>query len=300
MSLVVVGSIALDSVETPHGKVKEALGGSAVYFSYAASFFTPVRLVGVVGRDFPRKFIRLLQKRPIDMAGLHVADGKTFRWSGAYKGDMNQAETRWTKLNVFGTFEPRIPDQFRDSRFVFLANGSPVLQRRVLEQMKRPRFSVADTMNLWIETERRALLKLLSMVDAVVLNDAEARMLTGEANLVAAGRKIQKLGPRCAVIKKGEHGSMLVWDGTVFVMPAYPLERVNDPTGAGDSFAGGMMGYLAGTGRVSRSTLKKAILHGTICASFNVEDFSLNRFRRLSRAEISRRCREFVSAMKIT
>jgi len=300
MSLVVVGSIALDTVETPHGKLENGLGGSAVYFSYAASFFTRVRLVGVVGQDFPKKFVTAIEKRNVDTAGLEVVDGKTFRWSGAYEGAMNEAETKSVELNVFGDFQPKIPESFRDSDFVFLANGSPVTQRHVLEQMKKPKFAVADTMNLWIENTRKELLKLLKIVDGIVLNDGEARMLTGEANLVTAAKKIQKMGPQIVVVKKGEHGAMLVSKDQVFVLPAYPVEKVKDPTGAGDSFAGGMMGFLARQGRVTGGILKKALAYGTVCASFNVEDFSLRMFQKISKRDIDRRVRRFLSMMRVT
>lgn len=300
MSLLVVGSVALDTVETPHGKVEAALGGSAVYFSYAASFFTHVRLVGVVGKDFPKRYIAGIRKRDIDTGGLQVVDGKTFRWSGSYKGAMNEAETKWVKLNVFGDFQPNIPESFRDTEFVFLANGSPVTQRHVLEQMRKRRFAVADTMNLWIERTRDALLDLLKVVDGIVLNDGEARMLTGRSNLIAAAKAIQRMGPRVVVVKKGEHGAMLVTKDFSYVLPAYPTERVKDPTGAGDSFAGGMMGFLAREGTVTKAGLKKALVYGTVCASFNVEDFSLRRFQEIEKADIDRRVREFISMMRVT
>ncbi|MEW6354719.1 MAG: PfkB family carbohydrate kinase [Planctomycetota bacterium] len=298
-SLLVVGSVALDTVETPHGKLEGGLGGSAVYFSYAASFFTRVRLVGVVGRDFPKKFVDLIKGRNVDAAGLQIVDGKTFRWSGAYEGAMSQAETKRVELNVFGDFQPEIPESFRDSEFVFLANGSPVTQKHVLEQMTNPKFAVADTMNLWIETTRDALLDLLKVVDGIVLNDGEARMLTGEPNLLRAARRIQALGPRLVVVKKGEHGAMLVSEDMVLALPAYPVETVKDPTGAGDSFAGGMMGYLAERGQVSDGSLKKALAYGTMCASFNVEDFSLNRFQQIERRDIDERLDEYLSMLRI-
>jgi len=290
MSLLVVGSVAIDSVGTPYGTAPDALGGSAVYFSYAASFFHPVRLVGVVGEDFPDEFLDVIGNRDIDIAGLERASGKTFRWSGRYVGDMNAAETLATELNVFGSFEPKIPESFRDTEFVFLANGGPDTQRAALEQMTSPKFVVADTMNLWIAETRDALLGLLTMVHGLVLNDGEARQLTDEANLIAAGRKlIETIGLQFVIIKKGEHGCLLFSESSVFALPAFPCERVKDPTGAGDSFAGGLMGYLASTGEPSEANLRAGIAYGTVLASFNVEDFSLNRFQQISRTEIDQR-----------
>ena len=242
MALLVVGSVAFDCVETPHGKVNNAMGGSASYFAYAASFFTPVRLVGVVGKDFPEKYKRVLRKHNIDMTGLQVADGKTFRWIGVYDKTMNERTTRSVELNVFKDFDAKIPEGCRDTEYVFLANGSPVMQKRVVDQMKSMKFAVADTMNHWIRDERRELLELLRHVDGIVVNDEEARLLTGLTNLVAAGRAIRKMGPRIVIVKKGEHGALMLGDGFFFAAPAYPLETVKDPTGAGDSFGGGMMG----------------------------------------------------------
>ncbi|NOZ22864.1 MAG: sugar kinase [Planctomycetes bacterium] len=298
-SLLVVGSVALDTVETPYGRLEDGLGGSAVYFSYAASFFTRVRLVGVVGQDFPQEFVDLIGSRDVDTAGLQIVDGKTFRWSGAYEGAMNEAETKKVELNVFGDFQPEIPEAFRDSEFVFLANGSPVTQKHVVDQMTNRKFAVADTMNLWIENTRDELLELLKVVDGIVLNDGEARMLTEEANLVQAAKSIQGMGPRLVVIKKGEHGAMLVSDEALFVLPAYPVETVKDPTGAGDSFAGGMMGYLAEQEEVTEGTLKKALAYGTMCASFNVEDFSLNRFQQIGRQDIDGRLEQYLSMLRV-
>ena len=290
MSLLVVGSVAIDSVETPYGAAPEALGGSAVYFSYAASFFHPVRLVGVVGEDFPDEFLEIIQSRDIDLAGLERAKGKTFRWSGRYVGDMNAAETLATELNVFGAFEPKIPDSFRDSEFVFLANGGPDTQRAALEQMHSPKFVVADTMNLWIEQTRDALLDLLREVHGLVLNDGEARQLTHEANLIVAGhRLIDTAGLEFVIIKKGEHGCLLFSKDSIFVLPAFPCENVKDPTGAGDSFAGGLMGHLAATGDPSEANVRMGIAYGTVLASFNVEDFSLRRFQQITRADIDAR-----------
>lgn len=290
MSLLVVGSIALDSVETPFGVVDDALGGSATYFSYAASYFTPVRLVGVVGEDFPNEHRTMLEERGIDTSGLVIEkDGATFRWRGKYEGDMNMAETLEVHLNVLGTFNPDLPQSFVETPFVFLANGSPDMQRKVLHQAKSRKLAVADTMNFWIETQRDPLYALLREVDGLVLNDGEARLLTDEVNLVRAGRKVLELGPRFVIIKKGEHGALFLSRDQSFVMPAYPLADVIDPTGAGDSFAGGFMGYLASTGRTDPDALKTAMAYGTVVASFNVEDFSLRRMQRTERAEIDRR-----------
>jgi sugar/nucleoside kinase (ribokinase family) len=293
MALLVVGSVGLDSVETPHGKVEEVLGGSAVYFSWAAHFFTPVRLVGVVGTDFPKHFRELLSKRAIDTAGLREQEGKTFRWKGRYQGTMHSATTLSVELNVFGQFEPRVPDTFRDSRFVFLANGLPSLQQQVLEQMKGPEFVAADTMNHWITEKRGELLEVLKRIDALILNDEEARQLTGHSNLIKAAKSLQSMGPRYTIIKKGEHGAILVTLKGFFLMPGYPTEHVKDPTGAGDSFAGGIMGYLARSGAVTEGSLKQAIVYGTIIASFNVEDFSIQQLQRITMADIEGRKREF-------
>ena len=298
MSLLVVGSIALDSVETPHGTVDDALGGSATYFSYAASYFTPVRLVGVVGEDFPAEHRATLEGRKIDASGLIVEPGgKTFRWRGKYQGDMNSAETLEVHLNVLGTFDPELSPAFAETPFVFLANGSPIMQLKVLRQAKQRKLVVADTMNLWIEIQRPELLALLKEVDGLVLNDGEARLLTGEVNLVKAGRQVLKLGPKFVIIKKGEHGAMFLGPDEAFVMPAYPLEDVVDPTGAGDSFAGGFMGYLAAQGHFDPKHLKKAMAYGTVVASFNVQDFSLRRFLRTDRAEIDRRLQAYREMM---
>lgn len=293
MSLIVVGSIAFDSVETPTGRADNVLGGSATYFSYAASYFTPVRLVGVVGNDFPPAYRDILQERHVDMSGLVTATGKTFRWRGRYEKDMNTRETLEVDLNVFGAFDPVLPPAFKDSRYVFLANGSPAVQMKVLEQVAAPKLVVADTMNLWIETARDDLDRLCSRIDGLVLNDEEARMLTEEENLVTAGRRVLAMGPKFVVIKKGEHGSMLITPSEIIVLPAYPTERVVDPTGAGDSFAGGMMGYLSTQDVFDEPRLRRAMAYGTVVASFNVEDFSLNRMQQIERAEIDLRFKHY-------
>lgn len=290
MPLLVVGSVALDSVETPFGVAQDALGGSATYFSYAASFFTPVRLVGVVGEDFPSEHRDLLAGRGVDTAGLIVQPGgKTFRWRGKYEGDMNMAETLEVHLNVLGTFDPDLSADFRATPFIFLANGGPTMQLKTLRQSDARKLIVADTMNFWIETQRDELYALLKEVDGLVLNDGEARLLTDEVNLVRAGRKVLGMGPKFVIIKKGEHGAMFLSESGSYVMPAYPLADVVDPTGAGDSFAGGFMGYLASTGRTDPEALKTAMAYGTVVASFNVEDFSLGRFRSISRQDIDSR-----------
>ena len=294
MPLLVVGSVALDSVETPHGKAEEVLGGSATYFSYAASYFTSVRLVGVVGEDFPDAYRELLTKRGIDTSGLVVQPGgKTFRWRGRYKPDMNERETLEVHLNVFGEFDPVLPDSFRKCPFVFLANGSPVLQNKVLQQVPGATLVVADTMDLWIETERDAFEDLLGKIDGLVMNDQEAKMLAETENLVIAGHAIQEMGPRFVVIKKGEHGAMFFSEDETYVLPAYPTPDVIDPTGAGDSFAGGMMGYLASNGNADPATLKQSMAYGVVTASFNVEDFSLKRLEQIEREDIEDRMQEY-------
>ena len=293
-SLLVTGSIGIDCVQTPHGQVEDALGGSAVYFALAASAQGPVRLVGVAGEDFPERFTAMLSDRPIDLAGLERRKGsKTFRWRGQYAGAMNEATTLATDLNVLAEKGPTIPAGFRDSRYVFLANTHPTLQRELLSQLAGPELVVCDTMNLWIRTEREELLLTLGMVDGVVLNDAEARMLTGIDNLVGAGQKILTYGPEFVVIKKGEHGVMLVGREGIFVLPAMPMYDVVDPTGAGDSFAGGMMGYLAGQNRVDTMALRTAMAWGTVTASFTIQDFSVGRLLNLGRAAIMARLAEY-------
>jgi sugar/nucleoside kinase (ribokinase family) len=298
MSLLVVGSVALDSVETPHGVVQDALGGSATFFSYAASYFTPVRLVGVVGEDFPPAHREMLEARKVDTSGLMIEKGgATFRWRGKYEGDMSTAETLEVHLNVLGTFDPDLSPKFAETPFVFLANGSPSMQRKVLSQAKKRQLVVADTMNFWIETQRNELYALLREVDGLFLNDGEARMLTDEVNLVRAGWKVLDLGPKFVIIKKGEHGALFLSAAESFVMPAFPLADVVDPTGAGDSFAGGFMGSLAAEGKTDAAALKRAMAYGTVVASFNVEDFSLRRFQRTDRGEIDRRLETYRTMM---
>jgi sugar/nucleoside kinase (ribokinase family) len=298
--LLVVGSVALDSVRTPFGKVDEILGGSATFFSYAASFFTRVRLVAVVGADFPRAHLDLLARRGVDLAGLQVADGATFRWVGEYGYDLNEAKTLDTRLGVFADFRPDLPAAFRSTPFIFLANIDPELQLDVLRQMRaRPRLVALDTMNFWINGKREALGRVLAEVDVVTINDAEARQLAGEPNLVKAARAIAALGPRTVVVKRGEYGALLLADGAFFVVPAYPLEAVFDPTGAGDTFAGGFMGYLAAQDRVDGPTMRRAMVYGSVMASFAVEDFSLDRLVRLTPAEIGARYAAFQDLMRL-
>lgn len=294
MSLLVVGSVALDSVQTPTHSRERILGGSATFFSYSASFFTPVRLVGVVGDDFPDEHVALLRGRSIDTAGLHVVPGgKTFFWKGKYQPNMNDRETLEVQLNVFGDFRPKLPEAFRRSDFLFLANGSPVTQMSVLEQAIGPRLVVADTMDLWIREQHGDLMTLLKQIDGLVMNDSEAKLLTGDENLVAAGHKILKLGPRFVVIKKGEHGAMFFSAHETYVLPAYPTQQVIDPTGAGDSFAGGMMGYLASRGNFEPKTLKEAMAYGILVASYTVEDFSLDRLQNISRSDLDQRLEQY-------
>jgi sugar/nucleoside kinase (ribokinase family) len=289
-SLIVVGSVAFDSIETPSGGVDEALGGSATYFSYASSFFTRPRLVGVVGEDFPDEHRQLFSSRNIDASGLQTeAGGKTFRWKGRYHHDMNTRDTLEVHLNVFGSFNPVLPEKFRDSSHVFLANGSPVIQARVLDQVKNPTLVLADTMDLWISTMHDELMALLPRLDGLFLNDSEALLLTEESNMIKAGQAIRKLGPKFVIIKKGEHGAMLFSDDGVFVVPAFPTSQVVDPTGAGDSFAGGLMGYLCSDDSPPPGRLRRAMAYGTIVASFTVEDFGLNRLKRTERNDIDQR-----------
>jgi sugar/nucleoside kinase (ribokinase family) len=299
MSLLVVGSIALDSVETPTAKRDDVLGGSAVYFSYAASYFTPVSLVGVVGDDWPRTHTELLKSRNVDVAGLKTVDGaKTFRWKGKYKPNMNDRETLEVHLNVFGDFDPVVPGAFRSSKYVFLANGSPRVQMKVLQQVPRPQLTIADTMDLWIREEHDELLELLRKVDGLVLNDSEAKLLTNQENVIVAGREILKLGPKFVVIKKGEHGAMYLSKDHTYVLPAFPTSNVVDPTGAGDSFAGGMMGYLASNGDHSPKAMKTSMAYGILVGSFNVEDFSLERMQTIERHDIEQRLKEYVGMLE--
>jgi sugar/nucleoside kinase (ribokinase family) len=293
MSLLVVGSVAFDSVKTPFGEADDVLGGSGTYFSTSASYFTDVMLVAVVGEDFPDKHINFLKMRDIDVRGVERAPGKTFRWKGEYGFALNEANTLDTQLNVFESFRPKIPEEYRNADVVFLANIDPDLQREVLSQVESPKLVAADTMNFWIEGKKDSLLETLKLVDVLLINDGEARQLTGEHNLVKAARKIFGYGPSTLVIKRGEYGVLLFHGNSVFSAPAFPLEDVFDPTGAGDTFAGGFMGYITSTKDFTESVVRRATVMGSVMASFNVEDFSLNRIRELDYKEIEGRYREF-------
>ena len=299
MSLLVLGSIALDTVKTPIEERADLLGGSASYAAVAASFFSPVNLVGIVGEDFPKEHIEFFKARDIDLAGLQVVPGKTFRWSGEYMWDMNQRETRSVELNVFENFTPDLPEAYKSARMVLLGNIAPALQHHVLDQLTRPHFVIADTMDLWINIAKEELVRLIAMVDMLILNDGEARELTGETSLIKAGRRIREMGPSAVAIKKGEHGCLLFGDGQFFSCPAYPLEDIHDPTGAGDCFAGGLAGYLASRHlsdadlsekkEIPFEYLRQAVVEGSVIASFNVESFSMDRLRAVSKADIAER-----------
>ncbi len=293
MTLLVVGSMAFDSVKTPFGQVEEVLGGSALYFSLSAGFFNDVSLVAVVGEDFPESEITFLNSRNVDTRGLQRMAGKTFRWKGEYTYELNEAHTLATHLNVFESFSPEIPEPYRNADYVFLGNIDPELQLRVLQQVNRPKLVGLDTMNFWIELKRERLVEVLKHVHILTINDGEARQLTGEVNLVKAAREILTHGPRTLIIKRGEYGVLMFNGSDIFAAPAYPLETVFDPTGAGDSFAGGLMGYLSNVGNLCDDTLRRAIVFGSVMASYNVEDFSMNRLRNLSYPEIEKRFKLF-------
>ncbi|MCM8760647.1 MAG: PfkB family carbohydrate kinase [Candidatus Omnitrophica bacterium] len=293
MSILVIGSVALDTVKTPFGKKEEILGGSATFFSLAASFFDKVDIVAVVGEDFPKRYLTMFKKRGIGIDGLTVAKGKTFRWEGRYDYDLNTAHTIATHLNVFSNFNPQILKKLRNPDFLFLANIDPDLQYSVLKQVKRPKVVACDSMNYWIETKRRSLEKLLDKIDIMLLNDAEARQLSGESNLLKAAQLIISFGPKAVIIKRGEYGVLYFSKNTHFIAPAYLLETVYDPTGAGDTFAGGMMGYLARSRILSESNIRKSIIYGSIMASFAVEDFSVNRLLEISRKDLEDRFSAF-------
>lgn len=291
--MLVVGSVALDSIETPSGKAEGVLGGSAVYFSVAASYFTRVGMVAVIGRDFPEAHLSFLRERGIDLRGLARESGLTFHWKGRYGSDLNAAETLETQLNVFETFRPRIPAEYKEVDLVFLANIDPELQLAVLEQVRRPRLTICDTMNFWIEGKGSALRETIKHVDILIINEGEARLLSQQSNLIRAYHAIAALGPRTLVIKKGSHGAVLFTPSSIFSAPAYLLETVTDPTGAGDCFAGGFAGFLAEAQHVSEGELRRAVIYGSVLASFNVEGFSLDRLRTLSREEIEDRFHAF-------
>ena len=289
MSVLVVGTTALDSIKTPKAENPRLLGGSASHAAVAASFFAPVKLVGIVGKDFPKKYIELYRRHKIDLAGLQMAEGKTFHWSGEYEVNMNNRRTLTTELGVIETFTPHLPEAYKSSPYVLLANIAPALQHHVLDQMRKPKFVVADTMDLWLNIALPDLLKLVKRVDAFVLNDSEARMLTDDDNTVRSLKKIHKLGPKYVIIKKGEHGSILSGPNGFFVAPAFPLDKVVDPTGAGDSFVGGLLGYLASKGGDVEKHLRRAIIHGSATASFCCEGFGLSRTTKTVAKDIAER-----------
>ncbi len=295
MSVLVVGSFALDTVETPFGKAVDAIGGSGMYIATAASYFTaPIRAVGVVGGDFPEEGIEFLEQRNVDLEGLEVVKaGKTFRWAARYHYDLNVRDTLLTELNVFETFEPTIPASYRRSRWVCLGNIDPRQQRNVLDQIEKPRIVIGDTMNYWIERKNGELRETLKLIDILIVNDSEARLLSNEPNLVKAGRIIRGMGPRIVIVKKGEHGAVLLTEETVFSAPAYPMENIFDPTGAGDSFAGGFVGWLARTDDLSEENLKRAVIYGSALASFCVEKFGVAGLADLSYLQIQDRFRAF-------
>lgn len=294
MSVLIVGSTALDSIKTPKASNPRLLGGSASHAAVAASFFTDVNLVGVVGDDFPRKYTALYKRHGLDLTGLQVKPGKTFHWAGEYEVNMNRRRTLATELGVFETFTPHLPDGYRSSQFVLLANIAPALQHHVLDQMQKPKFVAADTMDLWLNIALKDLLALLKRVDLFVLNDSEAHQLTEEDNVIAALPKLHRLGPKFVIIKKGEHGAILSGPGGLFIAPAYPLKKVVDPTGAGDSFVGGLMGYLAGSKGPIETNLRRAIIYGSVTASFCCEGFGLSRTTRTTRADIEKRVKELL------
>jgi sugar/nucleoside kinase (ribokinase family) len=295
MSVLIVGSIAIDNIKTQLEEHRELLGGSASYASVSASFFSPVNLVGIVGSDFPNEHIQLFKSRAVDLAGLQIVDGKTFRWSGEYEWDMNLRKTLSVELNVFETFSPKLPESYKRTPIVLLGNISPSLQKHVLEQVEAPKFVIADTMDLWITTTRNELLDLLKTIDLLVLNDSEARQLTKETSLVKAAHDILRLGPRYVAIKKGEHGCLLLNKDRFFSCGAFPLEDIHDPTGAGDTFAGGFAGYLASLNKETFDfdDLKKAVVYGSLLASFCVEAFSLDRLKQLTKRELDDRYQFF-------
>jgi sugar/nucleoside kinase (ribokinase family) len=289
VEVVISGTVALDSIRTPFGEVKEVLGGSAVYSSVAAREFAGSGIVSVIGKDFPKKYLNFLRTMGIDTAGIEVKKGDTFRWMGYYEYDMNQAHTLDTRLNVLTAFDPTLPDAYRQAKFLFLANTDPEVQMKVYKQMKNPRLVMMDTMNFWIENKKEALTRMLEKVDVAVLNDAEARQYWDTPNLVQAGRSFLEMGLKAVIIKKGEHGALMFTDGACFSAPAYPLEKLVDPTGAGDSFAGGFIGWLARTDDLSPRNMRKAVIFGSAIASFNAEDFSLNKLKKITRDDIFHR-----------
>jgi len=300
IKLCVAGTVAYDSIETPFGKAENVLGGSALHFTNAASFFTDVGIVATVGHDFDMDEISFLKERNVDLTGIEVDHGKTFRWEGKYGYDLNQAITLKTELNVIETFRPKVPEDYRNAEFLFLANIDPELQLHVIGQVKKPEALVLDTMNFWIENRFDALMDVIRRVDMLVINEAELREITKEHNLLKGARKLIEMGPTCVVAKRGEYGVFMMSRDEVFLAPAFPLEDVFDPTGAGDTFAGGFMGYLANVGEATAETVKQAIIMGTVMASFNVEDFSINRIKRLTMQEIKERYHALKGCMQFT
>lgn len=294
MSILVVGTVAFDSIETPQGSVERVLGGSASYFALAASFFSPVKIVGVIGQDFPEEYLKLFSQRGVDLEGLRREKGATFHWRGRYHEDLNVRDTVELHLNVLSGFSPRLPESYRDAEYVFLGNIDPGMQMEVLNQLKRARLVACDTMDHWIQGSGAEVRKVLGKVEMLLINDSEARLLSGEHNIVRAARSILKMGPRVVLIKRGEYGVLQFSDSSIFATPAYPLEEVFDPTGAGDSFAGGFLGHLARSRDHSQGELRRAIVYGSVVASFTVEDFGLKRLTTLSLAEIEERYGRFI------
>jgi len=293
MSIVVVGTVAFDSIETPHGSAERVLGGSAAYFAMAARFFSQVQLVGVIGEDFPPDYLEIFSQRGVDLTGLERCRGKTFSWRGRYHEDLNVRDTVELQLNVLSNFQPRLPESYRDAPYVFLGNIDPAMQIEVLNQLRQAKLVACDTMDHWIQGSAAELRKVLARIRILVINDSEARLLSGEHNIVRAARSILKMGPEIVLIKRGEYGVLEFSDSSIFATPAYPLEEVFDPTGAGDSFAGGFMGHLARTGDLSPGGFRRAIVYGSVVASFAVEDFGLKRLTALSLAEIQERYERF-------
>lgn len=299
MSLLVVGSVALDSIYTPFGQTADALGGSAVYFAVAASLLSPVRVVGVVGSDYPMKELEALARRGIDWSGVEHAEGESFRWKGKYSYDLQSRETLETRLGVFASFEPKLPPAWQDAKYVFLGNIDPVLQLNVLSQIKAPRLVVCDTMNYWIQSKKADLMALMEQVDMLLVNDGEARELSGDWNIHRAGKWILAHGPKRVVIKQGEHGALLIEPDRTFYVPAYPLEEVFDPTGAGDAFAGGFMGFLARVDSTESAALRRAMVYGAVMGSFAVEGFGIRGFEKVDQAEVQRRVEAFVDLTSV-
>jgi len=299
-NILAVGSLAFDSISTPAGTAEKVLGGSLNFFSISASFFNPLQLVGVVGEDFPKEHLDFLAKRRIDTSGISTVPGKTFHWTGKYENDLNEAITLSTQLNVFEHFNPQIPEKFRDAEYVFLGNIAPELQLSVLDQVRKPKLIALDSMNFWITGKRDALLKVLPRIDLLSINEGEAKLLAGELNVVLAAEKILKMGPKAIVVKRGEYGAFLFFQNEIFSAPAVPIRKVVDPTGAGDTFAGGVIGFLASQGSgLERNALRKAVLFGSVMASFTVEDFSFRRLASLERPEIDTRMQELLNTMKV-